>query len=160
MDFFDYWLRHETMRLLAKVLPLASEECSNAVVEQVVRGPAVVADYTNFVIYNYLAWIVKHAPELGSAREAWKSRQDAHPDWDPLEHPDFPNWVGPSPSHPVQTVTPAELHQLISESPERAVERSYGVPQCGIRARTPTCSCVQDPQRYRRGTHRRRIGPA
>ena len=123
VDIFDHRLRHETMRLLAKVLPLASEECSNAVVEHVVRGPAVVAGYTDFVIYNYLAWIIKHAPELESARKRGKSTQDTHTDLDPLEHPDFPNWVGPSPSHPIQTVTPAELHKLISESPEKAVAR-------------------------------------
>ena len=33
----------------------------------------MVADYTEFVIYDYLAWIIRHNPELKSAQNALTS---------------------------------------------------------------------------------------
>ena len=84
----DRDLHHETMRLIASALPHASP----AAVDDLV---AAVRDHeaSDRIRFNKLGWIAHWAGTSQTAQAAFDAEQDAHPNWEMSDHPDFLIWV-------------------------------------------------------------------
>ena len=126
----DHYMCHEAMRLLANALPDASEEVADETVAHVLEGlsdnPADDgAEGRDRLVYDFLAWIANHVPDLASAQEALALVQARYPLWEPTDHPDFLIWTssefGDWPESE-EAADPDRLHQLIQADPGRAAE--------------------------------------
>ena len=130
----DIYLRHESMRLLARTLPGASQECVGALVLDVQielqekldqdrqerdEMPAQSSDERT--AYNLLEWIARYAPEVEAAQEAFNAVQAQHPGWLPSDHPDFLIWSGPGEWLPQKRLDPDELHLMLQKDPVDAI---------------------------------------
>ena len=124
----DRYMCHEAMRLLATALPEASEEAADEMVAHVLEGLSESpenegAEGRDRSVYDYLAWIASHAPELASAQEALELVQARYPDWEPNDHPDFLIWTSSEFGDwaEAEEATDADrLHDLIQVDPRRA----------------------------------------
>ena len=118
----DSLLRPEVMRLLRASLPHASPDTVEALVE------GICGERQNDERYAYilLDWIAKHAPQTATATStastAYAGLQASHPDWMPLEDPDFPSWSQPLPAKDLtEPVELKGLHDRIQADAEAAV---------------------------------------
>ena len=139
----DLLARHETMRLLVRALPDASQDTADKMVQHVLDGlsdnPAEGAsieqamtaaewnprgaDDRDRSVYDYLAWIADHRPGLESAKEALAAVQARYPHWERRDHPDFLIWTSSDSGswlEPDELVDPDRLHELIERDPEQA----------------------------------------
>ena len=85
----DRLLRPEVMRLLRDALPGASPDLVKTLISRV-RGARGDIDGH---VFDLLGWIAAHAPESSAASSAFAELRASHPDWRPLEDPDFPTWT-------------------------------------------------------------------
>jgi hypothetical protein len=109
-------LRHEVFSLIAAALPAADVAVADALVAQAESGDGGESDPERkaYLTFNLLSWIVDHAPELASAKNALDRILANHPDFKIGPHPDLISWHsgGAMASHP--PMTPEQLHQRIA----------------------------------------------
>ena len=126
----DNYMRHEAMRLLAVALPTASEESAGEMVAHVLEGLSADpedegAEGRDRLVYDYLAWIGSHVPDLAGARAALAQVQARYPLWEPKHYPDFVIWTSAGfvdGLDPEELADPDRLHLLIQDDPRRAAE--------------------------------------
>ena len=114
----DSLLQPEIMRLLKAVLPGASPDS----VEMLVSRVCGLREHDERYSYGLLSWIAEHAPGSPAASGALTDLQASHPDWRPLEDPDFPRWSMPLPAEDL--LEPLELqglHERVEADAEAAV---------------------------------------
>lgn len=129
-SIFDQWVRHEAMRLLALALPGASETAVARVVNLVADGPTwdidpldeEGAEMRERAVYEWLAWISRHAPESPAARQSFDDIESAHPEWTPSDHPDLLSWIrmgyiAPPEEGPPYLLGAQELCDMIQRDP-------------------------------------------
>ena len=115
----DDLLRPEVLRLLNNAVPSASPGSISSLVNQVCESGPGSERYTNCL----LGWIAERAPESAIAGDALAVLEASHPDWRPLENPDFPSWSQPLPAEDL--MDPVELqglHDQIEADAEAAVK--------------------------------------
>lgn len=120
---FDHQLHHEVFRLVGEALPTASDDVANALVADVLAGPDDVTDddHRAYERFNAMTWIVQHAPNLQSARDALAEVRMAYPHFKERPYPDLLFWfeVGSVQSQPPMTT--AELHERITADAAAAI---------------------------------------
>jgi hypothetical protein len=119
---FVLGLHHEVFRLIAVALPEASPEATETLVTHVLRGPGDERTHRDQAIFDALAWIVRHRPELASAARGLAGMKEVNTDLTERENLDFlfwseSGWFGPQPP-----MTTEALHKLIGETPSGAIE--------------------------------------
>jgi len=115
---YDLQLRHEVFRLMQVTMADAAVEVADALVTDVLAGSPRHRDYE---IFNALAWIVRHAPALQSARAALDQVQAQHPEYEERPYPDLGvslevGWVQPKPP-----MTAQALHEHIRDDAAAAI---------------------------------------
>ena len=85
----DRLLRPEVMRLLRDALPGASPDLVKTLISRVREARGDIDRH----VFDLLGWIAAHAPESSAASSAFAELRASHPDWRPLEDPDFPTWT-------------------------------------------------------------------
>jgi len=120
---FDHQLHHEVFRLMEVVLPTTDSDVADALVADVLAGPADTNDEElgAYQRFNTLAWIKRHAPRLQSALDAFEQVQSQHPDFAEREVPDLlarieVGWVQPRPP-----MTVHDLHERITTNAADAI---------------------------------------
>ena len=124
----DVEVRHESLRLLANTVSGASPETVGALIEQVEAGVpepqepveddlAIREAIAQGVIYEFLEWIARHAPESEIAEQAYSQSQANHPERRPSRHPDFPIWAGKGERIPPPEANPDALYQELKSDP-------------------------------------------
>jgi hypothetical protein len=134
-SIFDRCVLHEAMRLLALASPDASEAAVARVVGLVAAGPirdidplyVEDAEMREREVFEWLAWIRRHAPDSPAARQSFDDIQSAHEDWTPMEHPDLRSWIWvefltPPEEGPPYTLDPQELHAMIQRDPAELLD--------------------------------------
>ncbi len=127
---FDHQLHHEVYRLIEVALPSAAAAQADALVADVMTGPAggsANAAYRVYEQFNALAWITQNAPDLQSAREAFEQVQAENPELVEREHPDLLSTMEIGFVPPRPPMTAPELHQRIASDAAGAVSelRAY-----------------------------------
>lgn len=117
---FDHQLRHEVFALIASTVSRVPAELADALVAEAAAGPPGEEDH-DYEAYNVLAWITQHAPELESARAAFRQAQDHHPGYRVRAHPDLMAWLEDIPARPQLPMRPADLHDLLGADPAAAI---------------------------------------
>lgn len=120
---FDHQLRHEVFRLIEAALPAASESVADALVSDVVAGPDDIVDQSHraYERFNALAWIIRHAPNLKSAREAFDQVRADHPEFAERPHPDLLSWMEASTVGRQPPMTATELNKRIGADAAAAI---------------------------------------
>ena len=115
------WLRdrdahHEVMRLIARVVPSASEEALARLIEH------ASSDSSDRRAFKRLGWIAHHAPESVVAQQAFQAVRTTHPQWEMPDDADFRGGKiqgGFIRRLPIPEAS--ELHELIEREPSEAV---------------------------------------
>lgn len=119
---YSWELQHEVFAVLACALPGATESVGRTLLDQVLAGPNEVTEYAEYNTYNLLVWLASSVPESSDVAAALAAMQSDHPDFAPLEHPDFTSW------HEVGTfghqapMEPTELHSDVKADPRIALD--------------------------------------
>lgn len=120
---FNHQLRHEVFRLIESNLALADQSVADALVSDADVGPDDVVDENPRARerFNALAWMVRHAPGLQSAHDAFERVRLEHPEFVERAHLDLLSWTesGSVGSQPPMTV--AELQSRIDDDPATAI---------------------------------------
>jgi hypothetical protein len=117
---FDHQLRHEVFRLIAATAADAGAEFADSLVADAAAGPAG-SEHRDYEAYNALAWIVRHAPGVKSARLALGQAQARHPEYEERAHPDLMAWMETGWVRPRPPMSAEALHQLIENDPAAAI---------------------------------------
>jgi Domain of unknown function (DUF4020)/SIR2-like domain len=118
---FNHRLRHEVFRLIETALADADTDVADALVADAVAGPSHTED-RDYVSFNALAWMARHAPGLQSARQALERVQAEHPEFEERPHPDLTvSWSESGTVGPQPPMTAENLHQLIEANAGGAV---------------------------------------
>lgn len=117
---FDHQLRHEVFRGIRLTAAHAETALADALVTDAEAGPSG-SERQEREAYNALAWITSAAPNLGSAREALTRAQDLHPEFAEGPHPDLTGWLEIGWVRPQSLMSPAELHDRISDDAAAAL---------------------------------------
>lgn len=120
---FDVQLRHETYRLISVALPSAAQEVADGLVNDAVAGPRWNADPDQlaYQIFNALAWMSQHAPNLRSAADELERMQAQHPEFAVREHPDLLHYMQSGFVQHQSPMTTQDLHEQIDANPTDAV---------------------------------------
>ena len=114
----DDLLRPEVLRLLNSTIPSASPGSISSLVDQVCESGPESERYTRCLV----GWIAERAPESTIAGDALAALEARHPEWRPLESPDFPSWSQPLPAEDLMDPVELEgLHDQIEADAEAAV---------------------------------------
>jgi hypothetical protein len=118
---YDHRLRHEVFRLIQTTLADADGAVADALVLDVLGDRQDADEIGDYETYNMLAWMVRCAPELRSARDALCEVQANHPDFQERRYPDLLAWseVGALGRQP--PMTSEALHELIEADVDAAV---------------------------------------
>jgi hypothetical protein len=118
---FNHRLRHEVFRLIETALADADTDVADALVADAVAGPSHSED-RDYVSFNVLGWMARHAPGLQSARQALERVQVEHPAFEERPHPDLTvSWSESGTVGPQPPMTAENLHQLIEANAGGAV---------------------------------------
>ena len=115
------WLRdrdahHEVMRLIARVVPSASEEALARLIEH------ASSDSSDRRAFKRLGWIAHHAPESVAAQQAFQVAQTAHPHWEIPADIDFRGPRTQSGHLPrVSVPDVSELHEFVERERSEAI---------------------------------------
>jgi hypothetical protein len=140
---FDHQLHHEVYRLIEVALPSAAAAQADALVADVMTGPAggsANAAYRVYEQFNALAWITQNAPDLQSAREAFEQVQAENPELVEREHPDLLSTMEIGFVPPRPPMTAPELHQRIASDAAGAVSELRAYEAVDFSADGPTWS--------------------
>ncbi|MGH3820684.1 MAG: SIR2 family protein [Pseudonocardiaceae bacterium] len=120
---FDHQLRHKVFRLIEVALPSAAAEVADALVADALAGPDGAADeeHRAYQQFNTLAWIIRHAPNLQSALDAFEQVQSQHPDFAEREHPDLLARVECGFVRPRAPMTAEVFHESIDSNTADAI---------------------------------------
>lgn len=123
-------LQHEVFLLLRDALPNADGETARRLVEKAADGPPTdgpqeINDdgHNAYRAYNLLAWLEASAPDLAPVTRAFESAQAKHPEFQRREQPDLSHSMTSGFVEDALPFTAAELHGLIVDAPDSALER-------------------------------------
>ena len=118
---FNLALRHEVFRLIETSLADAADDAGDALVAQAEAGPDNDREHRDYEIFNAVAWMTRHAPALRSAVEALERIKQAHPDYEPRDHPDLLSWIEVGRAGRQPPMAPEQLHAQIERDPQSAI---------------------------------------
>lgn len=84
----EHRMHHETMQLIAKTVPNATESTIGRLIERIV-GASPESRRT----FDQLGWIAHHARYSSKARQAFKQAKRDNPSWEMSDHPEFLTWI-------------------------------------------------------------------
>lgn len=90
--------KHETFRVLAEFLQVASDSARAEVLAEALLGPAYPGDMPDgdrhraYSTFNLLAWLSQSAPHWSEAATEFERIQAENPTFEVREHPDFDHW--------------------------------------------------------------------
>ncbi|NLH99399.1 MAG: hypothetical protein GX446_07880 [Chthonomonadales bacterium] len=122
---WDAQLQHEVFQLIRDTFPSASDTAARSLVEDAVAGPLGEANHesTPYRILNLLGWLAATTPSRQVATQAFEAAQEAHPEYDRREHPDFSHYGSFGFVENALPFSAAELHDLMDQSPADALAR-------------------------------------
>ncbi len=116
-------IKHEVFRLIGKAYPNATEPARVRLLERVDRGP-MEQDAKNLqritperMVYSFLVWLQRMAPDCSLVRKRLESMQEAYPDFKPSKHPDLHYWTIESEG----TRSPVTVEELLNKNPDEEV---------------------------------------
>jgi tetratricopeptide (TPR) repeat protein len=92
-------LKHETYKVLAAAVGIASPSLKQRVLDAAAAGPDYPVDAPDrdrhfaYAKYNLLAWLNQADPDWAEARTEFDTAQTENPDFGVREHPDFDGWM-------------------------------------------------------------------
>ncbi|MFP5320456.1 MAG: SIR2 family protein [Acidimicrobiia bacterium] len=121
---YEHQLRHEVFELIASALEGASSHMVGEVLEQARHGPGDVEDddLREYERFNALAWLDRHTDDPAT-RTAFEAVQEAHPEFQPREHPDLLSWseIGSAGYQPPMGVD--EFHEQLETDVSEAIRQ-------------------------------------
>ena len=115
----DDWMHHETMRLIAKTVPAATESTIGGLIDRIV-GYSPNPQRT----YAKLGWIAHHADSSATAHQAFDEAKRNNPGREMSDHPDFLSWVEDGTATPLpqylEGIHPRDLGDRLVSDPEVA----------------------------------------
>lgn len=120
---FDHQLRHEVFRLIETALPDADLGAVDALVAEVVAGPADALDeeQRDYETFNALAWMAEHAPNVASIHQAFDRARADHTNFEVRPHPDLGSWSETGSMRPQFPMTAEALHEMIEDDADGAL---------------------------------------
>ena len=120
---YETW--HEALQLLKQALPNTTNDMYERLVDEAKAGPAAEKDKDalEWAKFSFFGWIAEHAPQPERAKAEFQRIQARHPGWELMENPDFTRWSKGGERHPNFPFPPDELHEMLSDDPDAAVEK-------------------------------------
>jgi hypothetical protein len=119
---FEDLLRPEVFHLLEVALPEASQDAADGLVADVTAWPGGTDEHGEYWRFSALSWILRHRPNLDSARAALDQVQEAHPKFQERPHPGLLSWSGLGRIRPSLPMSPTQLHDRIVADVAQALE--------------------------------------
>lgn len=123
---YDLDAQHEIFTLLKDVVPAASEDQVQALLDQVDAGPPPADGETEspYRRYNLLVWLAGVAPDSELIADAYAAAQAEHPDYGPREYPDLNMYMVTSgPEDDLEPFSPDQLHAMVQDDPPDALAK-------------------------------------
>ncbi len=119
---YDLDAQHEVFVLLEDAVPSASAGRVQALLEHVAAGPPTDdEDPSPYRRYNLLAWLARVASASEPIQEAFAADQEAHPEFEPREHPDLNMYMTETSFEDEgDPFTVEQLHAMIASDARRA----------------------------------------
>ena len=122
---YDLDLQHEVYLLLRDALPYTEPGTREQLLATADLGPSPVAGATDssYPRYNLLAWMHQTLPTDPRITAAFDAVQQAHPDYQPREHPDLNMCMTSGFVEDAEPFSLEELHSSITDDPAATLAR-------------------------------------
>ncbi|MFH7326419.1 DUF4020 domain-containing protein [Desulfurivibrio sp. C05AmB] len=124
---FDVGCVHEVFRVIQMAYPDASDGARENLIKAVVGEGSKGEDFQEldakterYEIFNFLYWLKLADPSCSRASHAFAMIQQANPEFQPREHPDFHHWS--CGAHWVGHQSPLTVEELLDKAPEDELE--------------------------------------
>lgn len=123
---FDTGCIHEVFRVLKVAYPLAGKEIRKSLHKTIKKGfkgkvaKKLDKETKAYEVYNLLYWIKSADPLCPLANKAFMAMQQANPEFQPREHPDFHHWSGGA--RWIGHESPVTVEELVTTEPAGQLE--------------------------------------
>ncbi|MGL5930727.1 MAG: hypothetical protein ACRCY8_17495, partial [Dermatophilaceae bacterium] len=116
---YEFHVKHEVYLLLQHVIPHASDDDVQALLDRALGIPPgdTDDDPSPYERYNLLVWLNRITPENRPVAEAFRDCQAAHPEYEPRDHPDLDMVMTGGVAEDAAPFTIEELHEKVERDP-------------------------------------------